>query len=108
MSDTNPNKLKELRNETIIAKSAMERRANRRKNRGNDETADWEACNSTLIQKLVAIVSLNKGTVTFGYTRNGEAYFISYYFGESSEKVYCRPSEGIDDFLQYEIESFEA
>lgn len=102
----NTNTQKELQNETVIAQSAMERRANRRKGRGGDETADWESCDATLIQGLIAIVSINKGTVTFGYTRDGGAYFISYYFGESSEKVYCRPSEGIDTFLAYEIESF--
>lgn len=95
------------KNATVTAKSAMERRANRRKNRGTDETADWEGCDPVLIQKLIAIVAINKGTVTFGYTRDGGAYYVSYYFGDGNEKVYCRPSEGIDSFLESEAMSFE-
>ena len=87
--------------------NALLRRANRRKNRGNGETADWISATSALIAELIGTVSYLKGTITFGYTRDGGAYFISYYFGEESERVYCRPAEGIDSFLEDEIASFE-
>lgn len=108
MSDTKIHNNNNLRNENTIGESAMLRRANRRKNRGGDDTADWSECNPDLVVGLIAIVGLNKGTITLGYTRDGGAYYISYYFGLESEKVYCRPTEDIDTFLEYEIKSFEA
>ncbi len=92
---------------TTDSSNALERRANRRKNRGHGDVADWESADSLLIQKLISVVSFQKGTTTFGYTRDGGAYFISYYFGDKSERVYCRPAEGIDLFLTDEIESFD-
>ena len=108
MKITKHNKLNGLRNEGVVAQSVLDRAGARRKNRGNGGTADWESCDSELIARLIAVIGLNKGTITFGYTRDGETYFISYYFGDKSEKFYCRPSEGIDTFLEYEIKAFEA
>ncbi len=107
MTHTNPNKLGKQKNEATEAKNALERRKARRANRGGTETADWAGADSSLIQQLVATVTGQKGTITLGYTKDGGAYYISYYFGDSSEAAYCRPSEGIDDFLKGEIESFD-
>lgn len=104
----NPNKIKGGKNEATKIQNALERRQARRNNRGGVETADWGGCDGSLLQKLIASVTIQKGTITLGYTKDGGAYYISYYFGKDSEAVYSRPSEGIDDFLLGEIEAFEA
>jgi hypothetical protein len=105
---TNPNKLTGDDRETIKTQNALERRRARQNNRGNGVVADWEGCDPAILQKLIGTVTIQKGTITLGYTRDGGAYYISYYFGGESEPVYCRPSEGIDAFLQGEIEAFKA
>lgn len=107
MSDTNPNKLRGSRDEKVSAINALDRRRARRANRGNGETADWQSANPEFLQGLIAIVTGERGTITLGYTKNGSSYYVSYYFGKESEAVYCRPSEGIDEFLEGEIESFK-
>ena len=105
---TNPNRLKEDEREAIKKENALERRKRRNKNRGSHETADWSSADSLLIQKLIATVTIQSGSITMGYTKDGGAYYISYYFGGKSQPFYCRPSEGIDEFLQGEIVEFEA
>lgn len=106
MSDTNPNKLKGGKNAATMSKNALERRQERRANRGNGAVADWSIVDSEIVQNLIATVTGQKGTITLGYTRDGSTYYISYYFGDESEAVYCRPTEDIDRFLQAEIEAF--
>lgn len=106
MVTTNPNKLNSKKNEKIESKNALERRKARRKNRGGGEIADWSSADPLLLQRLISTVTFQHGTVTMGYTKDGGAYYISYYFGDESEAIYCRPSEGIDAFLEGEIESF--
>lgn len=103
---TNPNKLGSDEREAIKNENALQRRKRRNKNRGGTETADWASANAELVTGLIATVTGQKGTVTLGYTKDGGAYYISYYFGDESEAVYCRPSEGIDEFLQSEIDAF--
>lgn len=107
MKSTNPNKLSERDNEAIKNENALQRRQRRNANRGITETADWHNADAELIRGLIETVTGQKGTITLGYTRDGGAYYISYYFGDSSEAIYCRPSEGIDNFLTEEIESFK-
>lgn len=108
MKNTNPNKLKDVKNEAIKNENALQRRQRRNKNRGSSETADWRGANSETLQRLIETVTGQSGTITLGYTKDGSAYYVSYYFGDQSEAVYCRPSEGIDEFLEGEIEAFEA
>lgn len=103
---TNPNKLTDNEREQIKNENALQRRKRRNKNRGGSETADWANANAETLRRLIEVVAFQKGTITLGYTRDGGAYYVSYYFGTQSEAVYCRPSEGIDEFLQEEIESF--
>lgn len=93
---------------TDRSKSALERRRERQNNRGKGvETADWESVNSDNLVKLIARVTLLKGTITFGYTRDGGAYYISYYMDGESEKLYVRPTEDVDNFILSELESFQ-
>lgn len=81
----------------------LRRRKERSSNRGNKETADWESADPSKISALIGLVTFHKGTVTFGYTRDGSAYYLSYYVDSQSEKVYIRPTEDIDSRLDDEI-----
>ncbi len=94
------------RDETAKTQSEMERRKQRKKNRGNDVTTDWEQVDSTLIVRLIATVANIKGTTTFGYTRDGGAYYINYYVNGESDKVYIRPTEDVDSAIEAEIASW--
>jgi len=84
----------------------LEKRRARSQNRGNGAIADWESCNSQDVLRLIGIVTSNKGTITFGYTKDGGAYYMSYYLDGESEKVYIRPTEDVDLSIQREIEAF--
>lgn len=106
MRETNPNKLGGKKNGAIEAKNVLQRRKARRANRGGTEVADWASVDSSSLQRLIETVTGQRGTITLGYTKDGSCYYISYYFGDESEPAYCRPSEGIDSFLEGEIESF--
>lgn len=108
MQNTNPNKVGQKKNEEVEKLNALQRRQSRRKNRGGSAIADWGSADPILIQKLIETVTFQHGTITMGYTRDNGAYYVSYYFGAESEAVYCRPSEGINEFLEGEIEAFEA
>ncbi len=103
---TNPNKLTEEERKSSKALSAMQRRASRRKNRGDGEVADWSGVDGDAISHLINVIASLGGTVTFGYTRDGGAYYINYYIGGEQDKVYIRPSEDIDASLAYEADSF--
>lgn len=106
MTNTNPNKLKSDKKGKVKDENALQRRQARRKNRGGTEVADWASADSSLLQQLISTVTQQHGTITLGYTKDGGAYYLSYYFGDESEAAYCRPTEGIDLFLEGEIESF--
>jgi hypothetical protein len=86
--------------------TALQRRKQRSENRGNSAPADWESCNPKDILKLIATVTALSGTVTFGYTRDGGAYYLSYYVDGEALKVYIRPTEDVDAFILHEVNSW--
>lgn len=87
--------------------TALARRKARRQNRNNGTAAaDWQSVDPNLLQSLVATVT-QLGTVTFGYTRDGGAYYIQYWVDGESLKEYVRPTEDIDAVLEAEIESWK-
>lgn len=86
---------------------ALRRRKERREKRGNSATADWESANPELLIRLIGCVTALKGTITFGYTRDGGAYYVNYYVGGESEKEYVRPTEDLDKWLQVEVDSWD-
>jgi len=105
---TQKREYKDSKNETAnTTAKLLRRRKERKKNRGNTEVADWESCDSKKLQALIAVVAFHHGTVTFGYTRDGGAFYISYYIDGDSEKIYPRPSEDIDARLDDEIEGWK-
>lgn len=80
------------------ANSPLERRKARRAKRGGGHTADWQSVDPEILQGLIAAVALH-GTVTFGYTRDGGAYFINFWVDGASDKEYIRPNENVDEVL---------
>lgn len=92
-----------MKNDTS-SQTLAERRNQRKNNRGDVPPADWESLNPKDILELIATVTALKGTVTFGYTRDGGAYYISYYVDGESLKEYIRPTEDVDAFIRHEIE----
>ena len=103
MPNTTKSKTTKEKNPTNV----MAQRARRKQNRGNNAIADWESCNPQLLLRLVGAVTALKGTISFGYTRDGGAYYVNYYVDGVSDKEYVRPTEDIDMWLQEEIKSFE-
>lgn len=92
---------------SATAKSKLLQRKTRQANRGNGETADWESVDPELLRKLVASITIHGGTVTFGYTRDGGAYYVNFYVDGESAKEYVRPTENVDEFFRMEIESWD-
>ncbi|MBT8449369.1 MAG: hypothetical protein KJO69_06745 [Gammaproteobacteria bacterium] len=84
----------------------LERLKQRRRNRGTTTVVtDYESFNSDLLKRLIAVVAKH-GTITFGYTRDGGAYYINYWVDGESFKEYLRPTEDADAFLQAEIDAW--
>lgn len=79
-------------------------RRNNRSSGSAPEQAEYEALNHTTICKLIDAVAGQGGTVTFGYTRDGGAYYIGYYLDGESSKIYVRPNENPDLLLANEID----
>lgn len=104
MSNTSKSNSKPPRS-TDASKHA-ERLKQRRANRGkSDVTTDYEQFDSDLLKRLIATVA-KYGTITFGYTRDGGAYYINYWVDGESFKEFVRPTEDIDAFLQAEIDAW--
>lgn len=81
---------------------------NRRKDSGGSAgVADWGGATATLLVKLVETVASRGGAVRFGYTRDGGAYAVGFYYGIDHETAYCRPGEDLDDFMKEWIEFYE-
>lgn len=91
---------------TTNTPSKLERLKQRRQNRGKTSiTTDYESFNAELLKRLIATVAQH-GTITFGYTRDGGAYYINYWVDGDSFKEYLRPTEDVDAFLQSEIDAW--
>lgn len=91
---------------TTSTPSKLERLRQRRKNRGSTSvTTDYDSFDAELLRRLIATVAQH-GTITFGYTRDGGAYYINYWVDGESIKEYLRPTEDTDAFLQAEIDAW--
>lgn len=76
-----------------------EQRANRRRNRGTVEQADWkEAHPDKLARAIVAITSAGCA-IQFGRTRDGGAFSVRIVGGGEPVLEYVRPTEDIDLYL---------
>jgi hypothetical protein len=70
-------------------------------------SANWAEVNPGTIAKLVDVVTSRGGAVRFGYTRDGGAYAVGFYYGDESKTDYCRPSDDVEGFLERWIDFYE-
>lgn len=90
-------------NESILEK----RRKLRSKNRGSGDTADYAALPADVMLALIAAVTGLGISITFGYTRDGGAYYLSLYHEGESDRIYIRPNEDPEDQLRALVSEFE-
>jgi len=79
----------------------------RRKNRGGGQVADWGSADPALIGRAVSLATRKGASITFGYTRDGDAMRLSLFAGGKQTDEYIRPTESVDDFLQAFIADFQ-
>lgn len=79
-------------------------RRNARSNGSTPTQAEYLELNHTGICALIDAVVDHGGTVTFGTTRDGGAYYIGYWLDGESSKVYIRPNENPDAYIAGEID----
>ena len=73
---------------------------NRSKGSGdNGARADWSTANPMVVSGLITAVASRGGAVRFGYTRDGGAYAVGFYYGTENVTKYCRPNEDLTAFL---------
>lgn len=97
-----PNAKKSKTNSTT--EQLKRRREERKAGRGNSEPADWATVDSETIAELVEAFTRSGGVIGFGYTRDGGAYYISYFIDGERDNVYIRPTEDVDKRLVDEIQ----
>lgn len=76
-----------------------EQRRHRNANRGTGDFASWDAANPVLLRSAINAIADNGYSVTFGYTRDGGAFFISIFEGDKPIREYVRPTEDINLYL---------
>lgn len=74
---------------------------NRKPDNGSSAgSADWSALPTEHLAKLIDAVTSRGGAIRLGYTRDGGAYAVGFYYGSESTTEYCRPTESLEDFCQ--------
>lgn len=81
------------------ASIANQQRANRRRNRGSGETADWSNADSALLHRVVCNVAGIGAAIQFGYTRDGGSLVIRIVGDGEPYNEYVRPTEDLDQYL---------
>jgi len=81
------------------AKIAAAQRENRRRNRGNSETADWGAADASLLHRAICNLTSSGCAVQFGYTKDGGSFVVRIVGDGEPFNEYVRPSESIDEYL---------
>lgn len=71
-------------------------------------SASWDTADAATIAKLIDAVTSRGGACRFGYTRDGGAYAVGFYYGIESTTKYCRPGQDIGAFLEEWIEFYKA
>lgn len=102
----NPNKLPESNRGSSDSIGAIQKRKNRRLNRGGTDEADWGAVDGDGIRNLISVISALGGTITFGYTRDKGCYYIQYYVDGDQDRRFIRQSEDINEQLRYEADDW--
>jgi len=76
-----------------------QQRANRRKNRGSDQSAEWGDADPKKVLAAISAIARNGFAVRFGYTRDGGAFAIGIVGDGEPFTEYVRPNEDIDLYL---------
>jgi hypothetical protein len=101
---------------TLDERVAFEQRANRRRNRGAVEAADWREADATKILDAITAVCRYGFAIRFGYTKDGGAFAVGIIGDGDAFTEFTRPSEDIDlyldslsaDYRQYPDNEFSA
>lgn len=100
MSSTDHAAKKPTRKKTSQESFLEQRRKSRSKNRGKVEPADWASIDKDILSEFIAAVTAQGITLSLGYTRDGGAFYVSFYDGKESEREYIKPTEDPDAVLQ--------
>lgn len=94
--DANTGKMVESDGKSAIAD---QQRAERRRNRGNADKADWSGVDAGKLVAVVASITRHGFAIRFGYTRDGGAFAIGIIGDGEPFTEFVRPSEDIDLYL---------
>lgn len=81
-------------------------RANRRRNRGTNNSAEWGDANADKVLAAISAIARNGFAVRFGYTRDGGAFAIGVVGDGDPFTEYVRPNEDIDLYLDGLIQDY--
>lgn len=88
-----------LRDTTEAERTAAAQRANRRRNRGASERAEWRNADSARLLAAVAAVTRYGYAIRFGYTKDHGAFAIGIIGDGEPFTEFVRPTEDIDLYL---------
>lgn len=81
------------------SEDASVQRANRRRNRGNSDKADWSTADAGKLTAAIAGVTRHGFAIRFGYTRDGGAFAVGVIGDGEPFTEFIRPTEDIDLYL---------
>lgn len=79
---------------------AWEQRANRRRNRGNSERAEWRTADPAKVMDAIVAVTKFGFAIRFGYTKDGGAFAVGIIGDGDPYTEFTRPTEDIDLYLE--------
>lgn len=73
----------------------------RNENRGTGQVSDWQSVQAEDLLGLIACVTLQGISISFGYTEKNGAYSISFYDWSTKDRhsEYCSPNEDVDTWI---------
>lgn len=82
----------------------------RNENRGTGQVSDWQSVQSEDILGLIACVTAQGMSISFGYTEKNGAYTISFYDWSTKDRhsEYCSPNEDVDTWVMSLWEYFKS
>lgn len=89
-----------VRKETTRTEQAPQQSQTRRRNRGNNDAADWQSCDAAKLQAVISAVSQHGFAVRFGYTKDGGAFAVGIIGDGEPFTEFVRPTEDIDVYLE--------
>lgn len=81
------------------ASIAKQQSANRRRNRGNVEPADWKEAHPDKLAAAIVAITSHGFAIRFGYTKDGGAFYVGIVGDGEPFSEFIRPTEDIDLYL---------